>query len=111
MQSLLSGWVTQLFHEPAQIENRGYQSYVVLSLCRILYTLEQGTIVSKPVAARWAQETLAAQWSPLIERAWAGRHAPGSPASPQDRHETIGFIRYTLDRGQRLARPEDKAEA
>jgi len=109
MRSLLSGWVTQLVHEPAQIKNRGYQSYVVLSLCRILYTLEHGTVASKPVAARWAQETLAAQWSPLIERAWAGRHDPGSPASPEDLDETIGFIRYTLASNQRFELPMGKA--
>lgn len=108
MRSLLSGWVAQLFHEPAQIRNRGYQSYVILSLCRILYTLERGTVVSKPVAARWAQETLAVRWSPLIERAWAGRHEPGSKASSDDMNETVEFIRYTLERSRRFELPVDK---
>lgn len=30
----------------------------ILTMCRVLHTLEHGTIVSKPVAARWAQAKL-----------------------------------------------------
>ena len=38
--------------------SQGYQAYAILSMCRVLYTLEFGTVVSKPAAARWAQGTL-----------------------------------------------------
>ncbi|HXN84974.1 MAG TPA: aminoglycoside adenylyltransferase domain-containing protein [Candidatus Binataceae bacterium] len=31
-----------------------YRAYAVLTLCRIMYSLEKGTVVSKPRAARWA---------------------------------------------------------
>ena len=54
MLSMLPAWATHLLHEPAQLAARGYQSYVVLSLCRVLYTLHYGTVASKPAAARWA---------------------------------------------------------
>ena len=103
MLSLLSGWVTEILREPAQIKDRGYQSYVVLSLCRVLYTLETGTVVSKSVAARWAQGTLSERWVPLIERTWAGRHNPALKVSVAEVNETLEFIHYSLERGRQFA--------
>lgn len=97
MVAILRGWATHFLHEPASLSHRGYQSYTVLSLCRILYTLHHGVIVSKPVAARWAQATLEKHWAPLIQRAWLGRQQPGWPASTEDVRETLDFIRYTLE--------------
>jgi hypothetical protein len=99
MLEIVHGWAAHILDKPAQISSRGYQSYTVLSLCRVLYTLHYGTVVSKRVAARWAQETLGERWVPLIERTWAGRHNPGSEASPEDVNGTLEFIRYTLHHG------------
>jgi len=62
--------------------------------------LKNGTIASKPVAARWARETLNQRWVPLIERAWFGRQNAGLKAEPYDVNETLEFIRYTLERCQ-----------
>ena len=98
MLATLEGWGKPLLKHPAEIMHRGYQSYIVLTLCRILYTLENGTIVSKQTAARWAQERLGEPWSALIERAWAGRHDPGAKASPEDVNGTLDFIRFTLEK-------------
>ena len=100
MLAILNGWPLQILEDPARIKQRGGQSYTVLTLCRILYTLQYGTVVSKPVAARWAQETQGERWRPLIERTWEGRHNPGSEASPDDVNGTLEFIRYALERGQ-----------
>ena len=100
MLEVLDGWVTQMSLEPDQLKFRGYQSYIVLSLCRILYTLRYGTVVSKATAARWAQETLGETWVPLIERTWAGRHNPGLEASPEDVNGTMAFIRFFLERSR-----------
>ena len=95
-QAILQGWATQILDTPAEIDSRGYQSYTVLTLCRILYTLQNSSVASKPVAARWAQETLDPRWIPLIERAWLGRQKAGLKAEPHDVNETLDFIRYTL---------------
>ena len=103
MLVILKGWASQILDDPAQIKHRGGQSYTVLSLCRILYTLQYGTVVSKHVAARWAQEALDSEWTPLIERTWAGRHNPGLEASPDDVEGTLEFIRYALEQSQQLA--------
>ncbi len=102
MLVILNGWAAQILQYPAQIKQRGGQTYTVLSICRILYTLQFGTVASKPVAARWAQESLSNRWMPLIEQTWAGRHNPGLEASPEDVNETLEFIRYALEQSRKL---------
>ena len=96
----LHGWATQFLNDPAPISNRGYQSYTVLTLCRILYTLKHGAVVSKPVAARWVQERTGERWTPLIERAWVGRHNPQWKAQAEDVDGTLDLIRYALGRSE-----------
>jgi hypothetical protein len=47
-------------------------------MCRALYTLENGAIVSKPVAARWVQGKLGEDWNKVIDQALlAQKHEPG----------------------------------
>jgi predicted nucleotidyltransferase len=55
---------------------RWEQPYIVLSCCRMRYTLARGRIVSKRVAATWALEVLDERWRPLIEAALADRPDP-----------------------------------
>jgi len=102
MLSLLRGWATQILNHPNKIDSRGYQSYTVLSLSRILYTLQLGDVVSKPVAAQWAKETLGAQWVSLIDRAWVGRHHPQERAATEDINGTLDFVRFALESSQRF---------
>ena len=102
MLSLLHGWATQILNDPNKISSRGYQSYVVLSLCRILYTLQFGNVVSKPFAAGWAKETLGDPWVSLIDRAWEGRHHPEASAELEDINGTLDFIRFTLEYSHRF---------
>ena len=98
MRSILDGWGVKIIGDPSLIQSRGYQSYVALTMCRILYTLENGAVVSKRSAARWAQEKLDEKWGPLIERAWANRHGPDSQATPEDVNATVELVRFTVDR-------------
>ena len=102
MLAILNGWAAQILEEPVRIEQRGGQTYTVLTMCRILYTLQCGKVVSKPVAARWAQETLGNRWVPLIEQTWEGRHNPEVDASPEDVNETLEFIRFALEQSRKL---------
>jgi hypothetical protein len=101
----LRGWWSQQLHNPVRLHSREYQAYAVLTMCRTLYTLQYGTVVSKPVAARWAQEALGERWTAVIERALAWRH----DAQPDDMKETLALIRYTLERCQQFEIPTDKA--
>lgn len=95
---IMNGWIKGFLDDSRILESRGYQSYTVLTLCRILHTYMHGTIVSKPAAAEWARRTLDPGWIPLIERAWAGRQNPGLKSNPEEIKRTLDFIRYTLER-------------
>jgi hypothetical protein len=100
VRQILTTWFALMLDDPSNLKSRGYQSYTVITMCRMLYTLAFGTVVSKPFAARWAGETLGERWGPLIERAWAGRQHPHLEAEADDVNATLHFIRYTIERGQ-----------
>ena len=88
---LLEWWQPQL-HDPHRMFVREYQAYAVLTMCRILYTIQHGTLVSKPKAARWAREILGEKWAGLIDRALAWQPDDGV----DDLQETLDFIRFTI---------------
>jgi predicted nucleotidyltransferase len=90
---LLWWWELQMM-DTRRLETSNYQAYAVLSMCRLLYTMEYGTIVSKPEAARWALRTAGEERTALIERALAWQ-----PGMELDRlNQTLDFIRNTLAR-------------
>jgi Domain of unknown function (DUF4111)/Nucleotidyltransferase domain len=88
--SLLHGWWTPAPTCRRWLDNPFYRSYAVLTMCRMRYTLRYGVVVSKPIAARWAQTALDARWTPLIQAAlaWSNDHVP-------DLDETLRFIDAT----------------
>jgi predicted nucleotidyltransferase len=106
MRPILFDWYASLLHKDNPFGSRGYQSYVVLSLCRILYTLQYGEVLSKRQAAAWAKETLDSRWRPLIERAWIGRQHPSLDPVSEDMEETLAMIRYALQRAKPTPYPE-----
>jgi len=46
----------------------GGLAFIALTMCRALYALERGEVVSKPAAAAWALQTQDKRWYPLIKR-------------------------------------------
>jgi hypothetical protein len=88
-------WALQT-EDKSHIQPSGYQAYAILTMCRVLYTLQHRAVVSKPVAARWAQETLGEPWAGLIEQALTWQ--PGEQLDSLS--ETLNFIRYTLERSR-----------
>jgi Domain of unknown function (DUF4111)/Nucleotidyltransferase domain len=70
-------WWAPMADTPERLYFPGYQAYAVLTMCRMLYTLACGEVVSKPAAARWAIATQDARWVLLIERALAWRRDDG----------------------------------
>jgi hypothetical protein len=98
MSAVMPGWGAQVTRELGLIRHRGFQSYVVLTACRMLYTLQHGDVVSKATAACWAQGALDAHSAPVIEQAWEGRHNSGRAATESEIEETVAFIRYAVQR-------------
>lgn len=85
-------WELQLV-DTSRVEQAGYQVYSVLSMCRILYTLQTGTITSKPAAARWGLGALPERFHTLVQDALAWQNGPYVHLA-----ETLALIRYTLER-------------
>ena len=90
-------WLGPILANPAEINKRGYQSFFVLSLCRMLYTLKHGAILSKQEAAEWAMQNLDTHWRPLIGRALIGRQNPDQAAGPEDIEGTLRMMRFALE--------------
>ena len=93
-------WQTEMLAEPERLNNRWYQTYAVISQCRLLYTMREGTITSKLRAVRWGQAHLEPRWSGLIERAWQDRPNPSlksrQASDPEDAKNTLEFVQYAL---------------
>jgi hypothetical protein len=82
----------QMGHLPERIADNvttGSLAYVVLTMCRGLYSLVQGEEASKLSAAEWAQKRFP-QWAPLIREAitwrehqWEVPQAIGTASAPE----------------------------
>ena len=92
--------LTESASASAWLQPRDYQAFAVLTMCRALYTLSQGDVVSKPQAAAWAMEALDPGWRPLIERALLWRHQH----ERDDLGETLAFIRFAVARAAEVCR-------
>jgi hypothetical protein len=82
-----SEWVRQL---PAH-------RFVLVTLCRSLYTLEHGTVASKSAAAQWGQETLDRQWAALLSRSFMQPYGMDT-VTDEDLADTLAFLDYTAAR-------------
>jgi len=100
---VLREWWSSKLDDPSWVRSAEYQAFAVLTMCRALHTLQHGSVVSKPAAARWAQDALGDQWAALIEHAltWQ-RGAPFDHLS-----ETLDLIRLTLARSQPYENPAE----
>lgn len=85
--------------------SRWQQPYLVLTFCRLLWTLEHGAVTTKRHAAEWALSELDPEWSLLIGQAIADRPDPWErvrqPSSPEAEERTFAFITHVLDRSRR----------
>ncbi|MEO5953195.1 MAG: aminoglycoside adenylyltransferase domain-containing protein [Chloroflexia bacterium] len=95
-KSLSGFWSEPLAgEEPAWLKTRDYQAFAILTMCRALYGLKVGGLISKPKAAEWALENVEERWRPLIAKAlvWRDKHEEG------DMSEMMEFIRWTVEYG------------
>ncbi len=92
-RDLFQEWEPKIAYPPEYLSDPHIQSYVVLNLCRILYTVLKGVAGSKKVATKWVKAAYP-QWSDLIEEAdnW------GHGKSMDRKHEVVDFIKFTIER-------------
>jgi len=100
IMATIRDWGQQILDKPERYNNRFYQTFIVLSYCRMLHDLHTGSTGSKRVGAEWAKATLDPSWAGLIDRAWDGRPNPSlsvrQPADPKDFKSTLEFIQYII---------------
>ena len=89
---ILREWWAPMLGQPFRLKNSEYQAYAVITMCRILYTVEYGAVVSKPQAGRWAQERLGSPWDGLIARAMEWRHGVHLDCAG----EALALVAHTL---------------
>lgn len=96
-----SMWQRQAREDPTWLEwlrgERHHHAFVVLTLCRLLYTLERTDVASKPRAAQWAQELFGERWFTLIADALPGQRMSG-PIEPWEEEQTLALLDYTVRR-------------
>jgi hypothetical protein len=93
---VLHEWWFPMLENPSWLKKHGteYHAFAILTMCRALHSLEYGAIVSKPTAARWAQNKLGSRWSQIIERSLAV-----TPDKPDHGlfDESLELIRFTKE--------------
>lgn len=85
-------WYRRALQPEQTLLGDGAVDFAVLTLCRILYTLEHQQIISKADAGQWVQQILPASWHPLIQEAVRIRTGDAGPSlytSCQQRAEEV----------------------
>ena len=94
----LRHWAAAFVDRGEDFGSRGYQSYVVLSVCRAAHTLASGRIASKRASAVAFLAGGGEAWQSLIARAWISRHHPHGPADPDDAAATRALLTWARER-------------
>ena len=82
-----------------------HNAYAVLTACRILYSADRQTLVSKSQACAWAMETVPAIWRPAIAAARDNRLKNGGSTTPQLEQDAMRFVEFvTGEVARRLER-------
>ena len=89
--------------------SRWKQPYLVITCCRFLHTLNAGVVASKREAAKWALDTLDAEWASLMQQALDDRPDPwlrvSKPADPDIAERTLAFVDYAAAEARSFGRP------
>jgi hypothetical protein len=94
----VEGWSARAHGDPAWVAGLRIQrehTYMVLTLCRLLYTLDTGSVASKPVAARWAARTGASRWRELIARATIDPRTNTADVPENAVNDALALLEYT----------------
>ena len=97
VRGVLAEWWAPMLDNSTWLQDRLYQVFCVLTMCRALHTLETGTVASKPVAARWAMGLENGRFTAAITTALAWPREP----QPDDLPTTLDLLRYTIERANK----------
>ncbi len=101
IRSTMMGWAKEVFTKPLYIQNRFYQSYLVLNYARMLQDLYEGKVTSKLAGIMWAKQQLDSKWISLIDYCWQERQDTSisitQPMKPEVFEQTLNFVKYTTE--------------
>ena len=89
--TILNEWWIPMLKDNTHIEDSEYQAYAILTMCRVIFTLHNSTIVSKLRAAKWMKERFADKWTPIIDQALAWQNGQSLDLLP----ESLELIQFT----------------
>jgi predicted nucleotidyltransferase len=78
-----------------------YSAYAVLTACRILYTANNRTLVSKDQAYGWALETVPPMWHSTIRTGRENRLKNSGSTTAELERDAIGFVSFIADEVKR----------
>jgi predicted nucleotidyltransferase len=111
IRETIRDWGHEILAEPEHYNNRFYQTFIVLSYCRMLHDLHTGCAGSKRAGAEWAKASLDPSWAGLMDRAWDERPNPAfsvrQPADPKDFKSTLEFVQYIIEANTQVAANTD----
>ncbi len=95
---VLREWWFPMLDDPSWLRDHesGDHAFAVITMCRALHALKHGIIVSKPSAAKWAQEELGDEWGRTIEQALAAQSHNGKDHDLY--YKALDLIRFTLNK-------------
>lgn len=107
VRAVFRDWAADFTANPPRINSRWYQQFVVISYCRMLQTMQEGGVYSKPAGVAWGLAHLDPAWHALIQRAWQQRQENiwakvRQPADPQEVQRTLDFVAYAIALADRL---------
>ncbi len=91
IRDLFQEWEPKM-RDPEWLSNSHYQSYIVLNLCRILYTATCHTTSTKKASATWVKRKFGPHWNHLIQTAEDWRY--GKEMNLQK--DVIKFIQFVV---------------
>lgn len=93
IRDLFEEWQPKI-NDPTYLKNSHYQSYVVLNMCRILYTVFRHSTATKKASAAWVKRKFGPRWNKLIETAESWHY--GKEMDLEE--EAIEFIKFVVDK-------------
>ncbi|MCA9382643.1 DUF4111 domain-containing protein, partial [Candidatus Dojkabacteria bacterium] len=90
IKDLQEEWKPQI-EDPTYLDNPHYQSYVILNICRILYTVFNNDLSSKTASSNWVKQQYP-KWSKMINSAQQWSYGK----EMNYKQDTKEFIRFAL---------------
>jgi predicted nucleotidyltransferase len=93
IRDLFEEWEPKM-NDPEWLNNSHYQSYIILNLCRILYTVTCHSTASKKASAAWVKCEYGPHWDHLIQTAEDWHY--GKEMTLQE--EILEFIKFVIEK-------------